>query len=276
MSTFYGDFLGFQLGDVHSERINIVRVSSGNRYSDNLIPAFKDTTSEIPGSDGQYYWKTDFTTRTFQIVFAYDDLREEDLRKLSAMFGYKGLQPLIFDEFPYKKYMVKCSGQPDLKYICFDDGPLRHFKGEGTINLVAYFPFGISTARTSIQTDHSANLFNAGDLETDIEIFYDISDYPFWSDIEDGRTIEITDKQNNILLKLEEIKNLGTSSNKDYYLIINSKTHLVEGLDKNFNKTGRLYNRFITQGSFFKLPVGYLHINSSPNFYKIEYNLLYY
>ena len=118
MSVFSGEFLGFQLGDYHSSNLNITRVSSGNRYADNLIPNFKDITVEVPGGDGAYYWDTKFSTRTFQIDFAYDDLRDEDLRQLAKIFSFKGVKPLIFDESPFKKYMVKCAGAPSLKYIC--------------------------------------------------------------------------------------------------------------------------------------------------------------
>jgi len=58
MSVFSGDFLGFTLGDIHSSQLNITRVSSGDRYTDILLPSFKDITAEVPGGDGMYYWNT--------------------------------------------------------------------------------------------------------------------------------------------------------------------------------------------------------------------------
>ena len=58
MSVFSGDFLGFTLGDVHSSQLNITRVSVSDRYEDNLLANFKDTTVEVPGGDGMYYWNT--------------------------------------------------------------------------------------------------------------------------------------------------------------------------------------------------------------------------
>ena len=33
--------------------------------------------------------------------------------------------------------------------------------------------------------------------------------------------------------------------------MVDTKTHLAEGLDSNFNKIGNLYNRFIVEGDFF-------------------------
>jgi len=45
MSVFSGDFLGFQLGNIHSSQLNITRVSNGDRYTENLTPNFTDTTT---------------------------------------------------------------------------------------------------------------------------------------------------------------------------------------------------------------------------------------
>jgi hypothetical protein len=82
MSVFDGDFLGFSIGNVHSKNLNITRVSSGNRYIDNLIPNFKDATLEVPGVDGIYYWDTKYSNRTFTIEFAYDYLGDNEIREL--------------------------------------------------------------------------------------------------------------------------------------------------------------------------------------------------
>ena len=92
MSVFQGDFLGFTLGDIHSSQLNITRVSSGDRYEDILLPQLKDTTIEVPGGDGMYYLDTFYTQKPFTLNFAYDDLRDEDLRRLRRLFGFKGIQ----------------------------------------------------------------------------------------------------------------------------------------------------------------------------------------
>lgn len=289
MSVYSGDFLGFQLGDIHSERLNITRVSSGNRYSDNLIPSFKDSVVEIPGGDGMYYWDTRFSSRTFQIDFAYDDLRDEDLRQLAKIFSFKGIKPLIFDEAPYKKYMVKCAQAPNLKYICFGNGDTKLYKGEGTVNLIAYYPFGISTEEFNLAYDSSidgARAYNDGDMDADFQVIYDIHDIPATSSTSNGINITLSNGTDN--LKFEDIKNIGTINNQgsfveDSYLMIDTKTHLVEGLDSNFNKIGNLYNRFITEGDFFKLKVGQNTITStgtsssdSRAFESLKYKFLYY
>jgi hypothetical protein len=102
---------------------------------------------------------------------------------LKQLFGDKGIHRLAFDEAPYKEYMVKCTGTPQLKYIPFDDetedtemeikyegenmpiidrenwnNPLyvgattkwtnRIYKGEGTLTFTAYCPYARSRATT--------------------------------------------------------------------------------------------------------------------------------
>jgi hypothetical protein len=63
---------------------------------------------------------------------------------------------------------------------------------------------------------------------------------------------------------------------EDNYILINSKTHLIEGLNSDFKKTGHLYNKYIYTGDFFDAPVGRSVFLSATKFYKLEYTPLYY
>ena len=265
MSVYDGDFLGFQLGDIHSSQLNITRVSSGDRYSENLLPNFNDAIEQVPGADGTYYWNTYYTQRSFTIDFAFDDLRDEDIRRLKQILNFKGVQPLIFDEALYKKYYVKCSAPPILKYIGFDNNGTILYKGEGNINLVAYYPYAISTADIEIYNGTNFLVFNTGDIETPMKIYYVLDNLV----------------NQNLSLSLNEDKVLNITieqklSNKDVYICVDGKTHLIEGLDTNYKKTGMLYNRFITSGDFFQLPVGKNILTTNIACSKIKYNYLYY
>ena len=62
----------------------------------------------------------------------------------------------------------------------------------------------------------------------------------------------------------------------DTYIMLDSKTHLIEGLDENFNKTGHLYNKYIDTGDFFDAPLGRTNFYSETTFYKMQYTPLYY
>ena len=139
-----GDFLGFTIGNVHSSQLGIVRVSDSDRYNDDLSPTFTDKTATVPGLDKTYYFGSDHTQKTFTIKFVFDHLTDKQLRELRRIFSKKEPQDLIFDELPYKVYSVKCSSPPQLSYLCFDEDLERIYKGEGTVNFVAYSPYAKS------------------------------------------------------------------------------------------------------------------------------------
>ena len=125
-----GDFLGFEFDGIRSEDLGITRVSGGDRFDEQLQPEVKDITAEVPGMDGEYYFGSTFGTRTFDIEIAYDSLTEEQFRRLRRVFGTRDIKKLVFDERPYKYYMVKIESPIELSYVCFDEqrkhiGPAR-------------------------------------------------------------------------------------------------------------------------------------------------------
>ena len=124
-----GDFLGFTFGDVHSSDLGITRVSGGDRYDEDLHPEIKDRIAEVPGLNGQYYFGSDFGTRTFDLEIAYDHLTEQQFRELRRVFGTKDIKKLVFDERPYKYYLAKLESPVELSYICFDE-PIRTIGAE--------------------------------------------------------------------------------------------------------------------------------------------------
>ena len=132
-----GDFIGFSFNEHRSEKLGIVRVSDGSRYNEDLVPTAQDKTVQVPGGDGFYYFGSDYTQRQFSINIAFDELTEKQFRELQQV------GKLVFDERPYKYYMVK-SGKPQLKYICFGKDGERTYKGEGTLTFTAYYPFAKS------------------------------------------------------------------------------------------------------------------------------------
>lgn len=154
---FQGPFLGFTYNGRHSSELGIVRINTGNRAEMPLSPSFKDSTAEVPGGKGLYYFNTQIQQRQFTINFAYDDLAEEDVRELREWLNPLEQGELIFDEEPYKAYTVKPNTQPKLSYLVFDKGITtetfklyepstvkssgRVYKGEGAIGLTAYYPY---------------------------------------------------------------------------------------------------------------------------------------
>lgn len=265
MSVLGGDFIGFSFDGHHSSDLGIIRVSDGSRYTDYLLPTFQDLTVQVPGGDGTYYFGSYDTSRNFSISIAFDSLKEEQISNLRKIFGEKKVGKLIFDEAPYKYYMVKVTSQPQLKYICFGKtGDTRIYKGEGTIQFTAYYPYAKSTALflgatnlASLEnknewaaasrlpqtaptlTGSSIPVYNVGDLPMDWRARYVFPNVP--TDIYmDGVG----------MLKFSAIAKQGS----DEFIEVNSKTNLIEGLDTNGEKTGNIYNKFMTGGTFFKIP----------------------
>ena len=129
MSIIKGDFLGFTFDGIHSSELGIFRVSDGSRYTENLLPTIQDKTIQIPGNDGIYYQGSFYTQKQINFPIAFDELSEDQLRRLKVLFGDKNIHNLIFDEAPYKIYKMKTIGTPNLKYVCFDkaEDDIRRF-----------------------------------------------------------------------------------------------------------------------------------------------------
>lgn len=285
MSGIKGDFTGFTFGNKHSSELGITRVSNGSRYDENLLPTMQDKTVQVPGGDGTYYFGSFYTQKPFNIPIAFDSLTEEEIRTLREHFGNKNPQRLIFDEAPYKYYMAKVTGTPQIKTICFDEGGARIYKGEGTINFICYYPYAKSVFKTlgeyndalypnknewaatsgmrdnltgyDVAGSQGINLFNAGDIEADFKLY-------------------LTSLTSIQLSNSKLICNGLTLKSEDTYVCVNSKNNLIEGCDSNYLPTGNIYNKYIVGGDFFKIPLGESSLNIDGNSSKIEYDYIYY
>jgi hypothetical protein len=71
-----------------------------------------------------------------------------------------------------------------------------------------------------------------------------------------------------------------TPEGRDIYVKFNSRLNLIEGYDANNRKTGNVYNKYITEGAFFKIPLGestlvFDKTEGMPHIHSIEYNYYY-
>ena len=283
-----GDFIGFSFNEHRSESLGIVRVSDGSRYNEDLIPTTQDKTVQVPGGDGFYYFGSDYTQRQFSINIAFDELTEKQFRELQQVFGTKELGKLVFDERPYKYYMVK-SGKPQLKYICFGKEGERIYKGEGTLTFTAYYPFAKSAFKfleKEIEEETGKEVYvlrktysnieewaeasgmkSQGTLdkvpESPTEGVYSISVYNA-GDLEADFILKFNGAPSNTINIALGQQNVGDKKaflnlkkfdlkNTDTGFQINTKTNLIEGFNAE-GLTGTLYNENIIQGDFFKIP----------------------
>lgn len=309
-----GDYIAFTYGGVHSKDLNLFRVIPGSRYDLQLHPTSTERTINVPGVDGQYYFGTDYSTRPFSLSLAYDNLTEEKVQAIRLLFNPKEIRDLIFDELPYKVYSVKPTGNSNLSFVPFTEGFTgRLYKGEGTVQFVAYTPYarsrykwredyigsnitewetgtgnlnewiGASGIRpkgdydvfiSGEQGQGKFNVYNAGDVPTDFTLTI-----PFVNSQIPYMLIAVGD---NRTLHLENIEKKGD----DESIRIDTYLGVVEGLSSGFEegfysdktRTGNLYNEFIKSGDFFKLPVGESELITVGvgEETKINYNYLYY
>lgn len=288
MSTLKGDYIGFTYNNVHSSDLGIIRVSNGSRFDESLLPTVQDKTVQIPGGDGSYYFGSYYTSRQFDISFAFDGITEQQLNFMKELFGDKKIHSLIFDETPYKIYSAKVTGSSTIKYIPFAQGETnRIYKGEGTLQFICYQPFAICKNKNlaDYNIEHAkewngaANLldfskqplsfqiagetifievYNPGVKETDWELILDFK--------ENGTIPECSveiQSMTDYNIKIKEMLAKWNLDGRDDAVCFNSKTNLIEGLSKvidskggfSYKKTGQIYNEYIQSGSFFKIPV---------------------
>ena len=217
--TWKGDFLGFTLGGVHSSTLGIVRVSDNNRYDEDLLPNYQDITANVPGRDETYYFGSTYTQRELTVKIAYDHLTDSQLRKLKQLLSKKEPQDLIFDETPYKVYSVKCKDKPSLSYLCFDEDYHRIYKGEGTINFVAYFPFARS--RYNYIEDYNAkNIPEWGGIEDNKMEWLESSGIPSKNNRQYfiiGENVTINDVTQSLGLYYEKLEVIQSPGNTSIY-----------------------------------------------------------
>ena len=294
-SQYSSDYIGFTFNGVHSDTLGIKRTSEGSRFNENLLPTIQDKTVQVPGGDGMYHFGSYYTQKQFNISYAFDALTEEQLAQIKALFGDKKIHELIFDEAPYKVYQAKVTGSASIKYIPFAEGATnRIYKGEGSIQFTAYDPYarsvkkfldqynntnkdewkeasGMLESSTGYDTliDNTIRLYNPGVKETDF-----ILTLNFVNGIISAGGINIgTDAQLNF-------KTI-TSQNEDDQIKINTKLNLIEGY-RNGKKSGMIYNKYITSGTFFKIPVSngtdiILTLNQVKAYFdNIEYDYIYF
>ena len=295
------DYIGFTFNGIHSSELGIVRTSDGSRFNENLLPTIQDKTVQVPGGDGMYHFGSFYTQKQFTISYAFDALTEEQLTRMKNLFGDKKIHELIFDELPYKKYLVKVTGTASIKHIPFAEGETnRVYKGEGSVQFTAYDPYARSVYKflnqytdsnkdewkggskmlstqgsfDKLSNNNKINLYNPGVKESDF-----ILTFNFKSGIIPAGGINIG---SSAQLNFKQIE----SQNGDDQIKINTKLNLIEGY-KGGKKSGKIYNNYITSGTFFKIPMTeetatplQLVINaenSLPNYYSsIEYDYFYF
>lgn len=287
------DFLDLSYNDTWASEMGLIKVSTGKRQDDEILPASKDTTIDVPGSDGVYYLNSKFQQKEFTINFAYDGLKERDILAIREWLAPKKECQLIFSERPYKYYMAKPKSAPKLSYIAFDDTDgTRVYRGEGTVQFVCYYPWARSISRfkkdlidmgaTEQQLAESgllseekraAEIFlagalpcnNYGQMPTPFKFFFEVN--PDATTVT-GNYAAISISQNgDVLGQLWLDRTANWATGKTY--LLDSESHLILSVKnvkyennkltydiEESNGNAIIMNGAIVAGDFFNLPVG--------------------
>lgn len=114
-------YLGFTFAGRHSSEFGLLVVSDGSRYHQNSYNQFSDSTKTVPGKNGGYYFKTQLSQREFNISCVFDNITSHTMHKIQQWLYPDIVGWLIFDEQPYKRYLVKLSSVPTFEFIPFDE-----------------------------------------------------------------------------------------------------------------------------------------------------------
>ena len=260
MSGQKGDYIGFSFNGRHSSEFNIVRVSNGSRFDENLLPTIKDKTVEVPGRDGVYYFGSQYTQRQFKVDFAFDAMTEQNLADLRAWLGNKGIHDLIFDETPYKVYSAKATGTATAKYLVFEerDNP-RVYKGEGSIQFTCYYPFARCRFDSTAGMDESV----IKNVYPNLDEWWDASKLEWGGTTENIGDIPVpfqflitTETQGKLNFNIDKNDNTKYDTiswnfpERVYNVTLNTELGLALGSD------GKVYNAFFTGNLFSKLLPG--------------------
>lgn len=274
MQRFKSDFTGFTFNHLHSADMGLVRVSNGDRFDYSILPNQDIKTIAVPGRDGEFFVEATYQPKDLTIQFAYDNLSESEFIALHRWFDEKKEKDLWFDEWPYKVYKAKVSGEPTLSHIPFDHPKTgdRIYMGEGQVQFTLYYPFAKSRLKMLSSEDLTAQwadgsgllssitmagynkinngvaaLYNPGDIVTPLNITFTVhsdTGYQSITKTDDGAVTE------RIVIDMS-LLTVGRS------YTINSFTELLE-------RAGVAYNHAIAAGTFLhvepnrKLPNGYI------------------
>lgn len=138
---FKGSFLSFTFNGQNSSNWGIVRTMDGG-LEESLLPPQDPKTAILPGREGDYFLKSHFQSRVFNVNFAFDNLTDKEFQEIRHWLGDKKEHPLYFSESPYKVFNARVSGELTVNYVPFDGPNGRVYKGSGSVEFTAHYPYG--------------------------------------------------------------------------------------------------------------------------------------
>lgn len=265
------DYVGFTFNGIHSSQFGLKAVSSSNRYTRSLLPATADSTAEVNGIDGTYFFGSSFKNNTFNFSLAFDTVTEQELREMSHWLHNNGtVAPLIFDELPYIQYYARVTGNTTFKFIAFEDATYaRVYKGEASVTFTAYDPYGYIVHKFLSEyndenigewSEASQLLFSKKVNNIDYYDTYDTGVIPLYNpgDVEVDSILTLIVNRGTGLAPIDQIS-VTLDGNNNYILNTLNITHgttITVDTKKRLIKNGTaVVNYILIDGDLFKIPV---------------------
>lgn len=247
MTGSRGSFLGFTYNGIHSSIVGITRTSHGNANEERLIPLTKDLTIDNVGSDNSYHFGTLYTKREFVVNFCYEEMTEMQKAQITRLWKDGEIHDLIFDEYPYKVYAAKITGNSTFKELAFHHGKERTYSGEGTFVFTSFSPFArsryeyiedyvVELVHEWVSTQEEEVLTRDAKFTPESQIENASIAYGFVSHNKDSinGSVAMEDKHVDDWLLIERLKRSGTGASIDYSESTTDNGGIYFALDDSF------------------------------------------
>lgn len=238
-------------------------------------------TCYFPFARSRYNWQEDYTLDNIPEWRTEDEIYIEDLTQYGNLYydfntGQDALGALQEEESefvwvePRSLLLHTLDNETDETENEFVE--ILTYKPSTYINYSDWIESSQIPSRSGygVYSNNTVKLFNAGDVEMPTQWWFKMPNgkKDYFISIGDNPKLEITQLEKNIA---PSPYGLG----EDKYFVIDMPNKLIQGYDKNMQPTGRIYNKFISNGDFFGIPQGEQIIACTQQPYDIKFNYLY-
>lgn len=147
-------------------------MADGNRYYEQFSPDFENIVTSVAGQTGSYDFGVDIKERLITLECFCNGITEFERRWVEGWLAPGKVGKLVYDESPFKYYMVKLASPINFSFIPYSYGISGEgilYKGTFTLELVALYPYAVSHFNTldEVEYDNPRLFYNSGLLYAD-------------------------------------------------------------------------------------------------------------
>lgn len=122
------DYIGFFFNGHHSSEFGLIRVTTSEMYTENLLPSYDNITKKGLAANQSFFFNTHITSKIVDINFATDNMSLGDLERLKQWISPLNYGEFYLDSEPNTKYLAKLYGNPTFSFIPFASQEKVYFK----------------------------------------------------------------------------------------------------------------------------------------------------